>query len=132
MTDASIQRLPDEPNPLRRALGCLLLLLALGVLAAATLLTYGLTREYGYSPNDDPLQDLTQAALGHTLGGLMVAGLAVAGVNLMVQLSLRRQLLFLVGAFLAAFLVLTVGMVLGQRALDVRCAGPDRYSTGAC
>ena len=67
-----------EPNPLRRILGSTFLVLALGLLAVATLVTYGLTREYGYSPNDDPVQDLRPGAPQHrrllTAAGARAAG----------------------------------------------------------
>lgn len=107
-------------------------MLAALLLAVATLLTYGLTSEYGYSPNDDPASDLTNAAAGNAIGALLVAALAASGLVLVQRRPPRRTLLTAVGAFVVAFVVIGLGTALGQWALDARCAGPDRFSTGAC
>lgn len=67
MTDTGTRTAsPSEKlSPLRRLLGGLLLVLAAFLLLASASLVYGLTAEYGYSPNDDPVFDLTSAATGY-------------------------------------------------------------------
>lgn len=128
-TNASPSR---ELSPLRRSLGGLLLVLAAALLLAAAALTYALTKEYGYSPNDDPVHDLTQAATDHALVGLVVAGLAAGGLDLATRLRRRVRVLSVIGVFVAALVVLGLSMVGGQQALDARCADSEHSTSGAC
>ncbi len=122
----------EEVSPLRRFLGGLLLVLAACLLLASAALIYALTKEYGYSPNDDPIYDLSQAATSSALVALLTAALAAGGLVLATRLRRRARVLSVTGVFVAAFVVLGLSMVVGQQALDARCAGSDRHSTGAC
>ena len=119
-------------SSLRRFFGGLLLVLAACLLVASAALTYALTREYGYSPNDDPVHDLSQAATDHALMALLTAALAAGGLVLATRVRRRVQVLSVIGVFVAALVVLGLSMMAGQQALDARCAGSDRSSTGAC
>ena len=122
----------DGGGAARRVLGVLLLVIAAGVTAVAALAAYGLTKEYGYSPNDDPVADLTRTAITHVVVGVLVAGLVAGALELVTALPRRRRLLGAAGALVVVLVVLGVGTALGQRSLDQRCAGPERSSTGAC
>ena len=128
----SYGRRRGELSPLRRLLGGLLLVLAAFLLLASAALVHGLTAEYGYSPNDDPVYDLTQAATNHALVGLLIAALAAGGLSLATRLRRRERVLSVIGVFVAALVVLALSMVAGQQALDARCAGSERHSSGAC
>ena len=122
----------DGLSALRRLSGGLLLVLAACLLLASAGLTYALTKEYGYSPNDDPLYDLSQAATGHALVALLTAALAAGGLVLATRLRRRVRALSVLSVFVAAFVVLGLSMVMGQQALGERCAGSDHHVTGAC
>lgn len=128
----SNDRPPDELNPLRRFLGCLLLVLSTCLLLASTAITYSLTKEYGFSPNDDPFGDLLRAAVSFALIGLLIAGLAAGGLALATRPGSRVLLLAVAGVFTGAFVTLALGTMLGHKALDARCLGPERSSTEAC
>ena len=134
MTDirTSNGRTREELSPLRRFLGGLLLVLAALLLLASAALVHGLTQEYGFSPNDDPVFDLTQAAIDHTLVGLVVAALAAGGLSLATRLRRRARVLSVIGVFVAALVVLGLSMVAGQQALDARCAESEGRSSAAC
>ena len=119
-----------EPSP--SLLRGLLLVLAAGLLLASTALTYALTKEYGYSPNDDLVHDLSQAATGHVLVALLIAALAAGGLVLATRLGRRVLVLSVIGVFVAAFVVLGLSKVVGQQALDARCADSRQHSSGAC
>ena len=119
-------------SPLRRLLGGALLVLGAFLLLACASLVYGLTAEYGYSPNDDPVFDLTSAATGYAPVALLIAALAAGGLSLTTRLRRRVQVLTSIGVFVAVFVVLGLSMVAGQQALDARCADAGRYSSGAC
>ena len=116
----------------RRVLGALLAVIAAGVTAVATLAAYGLTKEYGYSPNDDPVADLTRTAIAHVVVGVLVAGLVAGALDLATAMPRRRRLLGAACAVVVVLMLLGIGTALGQRSLDQRCAGPERSSTGAC
>ena len=122
----------EQLSPLRRILGALLLVLAAFLLLAAASLVYGLTKEYGFSPNDDAVFDLTQAATDYVLVGLVVAGLAAGGLALATRLRRRARVLTVIGVFVAAFVVLALSMVAGQQALDARCAVSEHHPSGPC
>jgi Zn-dependent protease with chaperone function len=117
---------------MRRSFGALFLTVAVALGLLATLLAYELTSEYGYSPNDDPAGDLTRIALSHALVSLLVGWLVAAGLSLTTSRSRRARAVSSLGAVLLVFVVLAAGVALGQRELDERCAGPERFSTGAC
>ena len=125
-------RTREELSPLRRLLGGLLLVLAALLLLASAALVHGLTQEYGFSPNDDPVFDLTQAAIDHALVGLVVAALAAGGLSLATRLRRRARVLSVIGVFVAALVVLALSMVAGQQALDARCAESEGHSSAAC
>ena len=134
MTDTatSTGRSREELSPLRRLLGGLLLVLAAFLLLASAALVHGLTAEYGYSPNDDPVFDLTQAAVDHAVVALLTVALAASGLVLATRLRRRALVLSAVGVFVAAFVALELSMVVGQQAFDARCADVQQHSSGAC
>ena len=121
-----------RPTRTRRFVGVLFLALAALLLFVSAMATFGLTSEYGYSPNDDPAGDLLRAGLVHALAALLVTGLATGGLDLATTLPRHRRLSWAGVVFLVVFVVLGAALALGQRMLDARCAGPDRFSTGAC
>ena len=111
---------------MRSALTTVVLALAAVVLAGMAFVSYGLTSEYGAAPNG--------GGLGEAVLGVLGAAPAAAVVGLLLAVAARRsprrrQVVLLAAGALVGLLVVAVGTLLGQLALNDRCE--DRRTISA-
>ena len=117
-----------------RTLGGAAALLAAALLVAGVAtLTYSLTSEYGASPNHDLTTDLTSGVLSLVPAVLLIAALVWLGLaGAAPALDARRRAGAAAAAALLTLAAGGAGTLLGQQALEARCAERGPSSSAAC